>query len=116
MAGSGPIRDRYLESQEMSTERECEVGISGYDDMEPERYNEKCGIFGVYNVLNASHTCYYGMVGLQHRGQEGGGMVGQAPEYFESTRHLTFDLFHHLRLSSGRAYGIISWQIIRWEM
>ena len=45
------------------------------EDMEPERYNEKCGVFGAFNVLNASHTCYYGMVGLQHRGQEGGGMV-----------------------------------------
>lgn len=72
---------------------------------EPERYNEKCGVFGCYNVMKASHTvgrlpvtcdphavvfacrstkgadmhtssqCYYGMVGLQHRGQEGGGMV-----------------------------------------
>ena len=52
------------------------VGINASDDVEePERYNEKCGIFGVYNVLKASHTCYYGMVGLQHRGQEGGGMV-----------------------------------------
>ena len=42
---------------------------------EPERYNEKCGVFGVFNVNQAAHTCYYGMVGLQHRGQEGGGMV-----------------------------------------
>ncbi|KAJ1490350.1 nucleophile aminohydrolase [Baffinella frigidus] len=44
-------------------------------DQEPERYNEKCGVFGAFNVENASHTCYYGLVGLQHRGQEGGGMV-----------------------------------------
>jgi hypothetical protein len=42
---------------------------------EPERYNEKCGVFGCFNVQKAAHTCYYGMVGLQHRGQEGGGMV-----------------------------------------
>ncbi len=52
------------------------VHLNTLDDMEPERYNEKCGVFGVFNVLKASHTCYYGMVGLQHRGQEGGGMVG----------------------------------------
>lgn len=49
---------------------DMEVGIE-----EPERYNEKCGVFGVFNVQKAAHTCYYGMVGLQHRGQEGGGMV-----------------------------------------
>lgn len=23
---------------------------------EPERYNEKCGVFGCYNVMKASHT------------------------------------------------------------
>ena len=27
------------------------------------------------NVQQAAHTTYYGMIGLQHRGQEGAGLV-----------------------------------------
>lgn len=63
-----------------------------------DKYNEKCGVFGCWvstagcefrcmdawcclshrisqNVDKAAHTTYYGLVGLQHRGQEGAGMV-----------------------------------------
>ena len=71
--------------------------------LEHEQYNEKCGVFGVYvrapllfsppcvvfvrrsrylilpqNVEQAADTTYYGMVGLQHRGQEGAGLVSVA--------------------------------------
>eukprot|EP00292_Cryptomonas_paramecium_P006924 CAMPEP_0113698492 /NCGR_PEP_ID=MMETSP0038_2-20120614/22741_1 /TAXON_ID=2898 /ORGANISM="Cryptomonas paramecium" /LENGTH=466 /DNA_ID=CAMNT_0000621663 /DNA_START=39 /DNA_END=1436 /DNA_ORIENTATION=- /assembly_acc=CAM_ASM_000170 len=44
-------------------------------DFSEDKYNEKCGIFGCWNVEKAAHTTYYGLVGLQHRGQEGAGMV-----------------------------------------
>lgn len=44
-------------------------------NVELEEYNEKCGVFGVFNTVKAAHTAYYGMVGLQHRGQEGAGLV-----------------------------------------
>lgn len=37
--------------------------------------HEECGVFGVYNVNNASHNIYFGLHALQHRGQEGCGMV-----------------------------------------
>ena len=33
------------------------------------------GLLGVYNVPNASAALYYGLHNLQHRGQEGAGMV-----------------------------------------
>lgn len=33
------------------------------------------GVFGVYNVKNASSIIYYGLHALQHRGQEGAGIV-----------------------------------------
>lgn len=37
--------------------------------------NEECGVFGVWGHPNASEITYYGLHSLQHRGQEGTGMV-----------------------------------------
>ncbi len=37
--------------------------------------NEECGVFGVFNCPNASELMYYGLHALQHRGQEGCGIV-----------------------------------------
>ncbi|PKR76556.1 amidophosphoribosyltransferase [Halalkalibacillus sediminis] len=37
--------------------------------------NEECGIFGVYGHKQAAHMTYYGLHSLQHRGQEGAGVV-----------------------------------------
>lgn len=37
--------------------------------------HEECGVFGVYGVENASSLAYYGLHSLQHRGQEGAGIV-----------------------------------------
>jgi len=37
--------------------------------------HEECGVFGVYNIPNASSLIYYGLHSLQHRGQEGCGIV-----------------------------------------
>lgn len=36
---------------------------------------EECGVFGIYNVPNASSLTYYGLHALQHRGQEACGIV-----------------------------------------
>ena len=37
--------------------------------------HEECGVFGVYGVPDASTLVYYGLHALQHRGQEGCGIV-----------------------------------------
>lgn len=37
--------------------------------------NEECGVFGVFNCKNASELTYFGLQSLQHRGQEGCGIV-----------------------------------------
>jgi len=37
--------------------------------------HEECGVFGVYGVPDASTIVYYGLHALQHRGQEGCGIV-----------------------------------------
>lgn len=37
--------------------------------------NEECGVFGIYNHNDASNITYFGLHSLQHRGQEGAGIV-----------------------------------------
>ncbi len=37
--------------------------------------NEECGVFGVWGHPEAAQLTYYGLHSLQHRGQEGAGMV-----------------------------------------
>lgn len=37
--------------------------------------HEECGVFGVYNVADASSIAYFGLHALQHRGQEASGIA-----------------------------------------
>ena len=37
--------------------------------------NEECGVFGIWNHPEASRVTYFGLHSLQHRGQEGAGIV-----------------------------------------
>lgn len=37
--------------------------------------NEECGVFGVFGSQEAAHMTYFGLHSLQHRGQEGSGIV-----------------------------------------
>ena len=37
--------------------------------------NEECGIFGVWGHPDAARVTYFGLHSLQHRGQEGAGIV-----------------------------------------
>ena len=37
--------------------------------------NEECGVFGIWGQQDAAQFCYYGLHALQHRGQEGAGIV-----------------------------------------
>ncbi len=37
--------------------------------------HEECGVFGIYGSEDAANICYYGLHSLQHRGQEGCGIV-----------------------------------------
>ena len=42
---------------------------------ENKRLQEECGVFGIYGSEEAANICYYGLHSLQHRGQEGCGIV-----------------------------------------
>lgn len=37
--------------------------------------NEECGVFGIWNHPEAAQLTYMGLHSLQHRGQEGAGIV-----------------------------------------
>jgi amidophosphoribosyltransferase len=39
------------------------------------KINEECGVFGLFNVSNASQLTYFGIHALQHRGQEACGIA-----------------------------------------
>ncbi|WP_242362911.1 amidophosphoribosyltransferase [Limosilactobacillus antri] len=42
--------------------------------------NEECGVFGIFGAPDASQLTYYGLHTLQHRGQEGAGIVSSDGE------------------------------------
>lgn len=42
--------------------------------------NEECGVFGIWGVPDAPNLVYYGLHALQHRGQEGCGIVASGPD------------------------------------
>ncbi|MGX7172900.1 amidophosphoribosyltransferase [Enterococcus ratti] len=54
--------------------------------------NEECGIFGVWGHQDASSVTYFGLHSLQHRGQEGAGIVSN----------------NHGKLSGYRDLGLLS--------
>lgn len=45
------------------------------DFVQPRELHEECGVFGVWGVPDAASLTYYGLHSLQHRGQEGCGIV-----------------------------------------
>lgn len=51
--------------------------MSPEDNRREERVglHEECGVFGIYGSPDAANICYYGLHSLQHRGQEGCGIV-----------------------------------------
>lgn len=49
-------------------------------DFSSDKLNEECGIVGVWGHPSASEIAYYGLHALQHRGQEGAGIVTSAQD------------------------------------
>jgi len=62
--------------------------------------NEECGIFGVWGHKDAAQLAYYGLHSLQHRGQEGAGIVAKEGENLKRHRGLGLiaDVFGHNEL------------------
>lgn len=67
-----------------------------------EKMNEECGVFGVIGVKNASEVMYYGLHALQHRGQEGCGIISTDHKDFFSLKGegLVNEVFNEVSLQS----------------
>ncbi|MGX7111497.1 amidophosphoribosyltransferase [Gemella cuniculi] len=50
--------------------------------------NEECGVFGIWGHASASNITYFGLHSLQHRGQEGAGIVATNHEKLYGHRDL----------------------------
>ncbi len=50
--------------------------------------NEECGVFGIFNHKDASKITYFGLHSLQHRGQEGAGIVCSNSDVMKGHRDL----------------------------
>jgi amidophosphoribosyltransferase len=81
-------------------------GLCQHDD----QLHEECGVFGIYGHPEAATLTYLGLYALQHRGQEGAGIVCSDDGHLNAHRGvgLVADVFkpHHLgRLRGDRAIG-----------
>ncbi|MBO6047299.1 MAG: amidophosphoribosyltransferase [Erysipelotrichaceae bacterium] len=62
--------------------------------------HEECGVFGIVNSKNAAQLTYYGLHALQHRGEEGAGIVVRRHKlHIEKGVGLVNDVFNAERLS-----------------
>ncbi|MBU9710701.1 amidophosphoribosyltransferase [Evansella tamaricis] len=71
--------------------------------------NEECGVFGVWGHKDAAHITYYGLHSLQHRGQEGAGIVVTDGEKLKCYKGvgLVNDVFGHGELEHLHGSGAI---------
>jgi len=71
--------------------------------------NEECGVFGVWGNEEAAQLTYYGLHSLQHRGQEGAGMVLTDGEKLTGVKGegLVMEVFTEERMSEVSGKGSI---------
>lgn len=74
-----------------------------------DQLHEECGVFGVINVENASEVMYYGLHALQHRGQEGCGIVTTDGNEFFMTKGegLVLEVFNESNLKALKGHCAI---------
>lgn len=73
-------------------------------------FKDHCGVFGVWDVPEAAHITYLGLFALQHRGQEGAGIISSDHGRFNGHRgeglvHSIFDKEKLQKLTGERSIG-----------
>jgi len=68
--------------------------------MTPDKFHEECGVFGIFNHPEAANMTYLGLHALQHRGQEGAGIVSSDGDrlYVERDMGLVSEIFTRERI------------------
>lgn len=71
--------------------------------------NEECGVFGIWGHPDAAQLTYYGLHSLQHRGQEGAGIVVTNGERLSTVKGegLVNEVFSNGQLNDLRGKGAI---------
>ncbi|TDQ34149.1 amidophosphoribosyltransferase [Aureibacillus halotolerans] len=71
--------------------------------------NEECGIFGVWGHPDAAQMTYYGLHSLQHRGQEGAGIVVTDGEELKHSKGLGLvtEVFQQDELDRLKGHGAV---------
>ena len=67
-----------------------------------DKFHEECGVFGIFGSKEAANMAYLGLYAMQHRGQEGAGIVSMEGRTFyqEKGLGLVSDLFTRERLAN----------------
>ncbi|CAN1173331.1 Amidophosphoribosyltransferase 2, chloroplastic [Linum perenne] len=70
-------------------------------DESDDKPREECGVIGVYGDPEASRLCYLGLHALQHRGQEGAGIVAVKDQVFQTITGvgLVTDVFNESKIN-----------------
>lgn len=68
--------------------------------MNPDKFHDECGVFGIFNHPEAANMAYLGLHALQHRGQEGAGIVSSDGQilYMERDMGLVSEIFTRERI------------------
>ncbi|MBI5143238.1 MAG: amidophosphoribosyltransferase [Nitrospirae bacterium] len=69
-------------------------------DVSEDKFREECGVFGVFNHIEAANLTYLGLYALQHRGQEGAGICSSDGKmlHLEKSMGLVADVFSERRI------------------
>jgi len=72
-------------------------------------FRDECGVFGVYGHREAANLVYLGLYALQHRGQEGAGIVSSdgSTLYSEKGLGLVSDIFNEDRIKNLKGHYAI---------
>lgn len=71
--------------------------------------NEECGVFGIWGHEDAAQITYYGLHSLQHRGQEGAGIVVSDGEKLRGVKGegLVTEVFSQEKVQELKGFGAI---------
>ncbi|MBF0281776.1 MAG: amidophosphoribosyltransferase [Zetaproteobacteria bacterium] len=77
------------------------------EPMDDDHFHDECGVFGVFDHLEAANLTYLGLYAQQHRGQESAGIVSTDGRNFNSHRGmgLVADIFkqHNIQKLEGKS-------------
>jgi len=71
--------------------------------------NEECGVFGIWGHPNPAAMSYYGLHALQHRGQEGAGIIVTDGKYLRAVKGegLVNDVFNNGKLEKLEGHAAV---------